>query len=252
MKSDIRIVRKAFCILGVLILLSACGQKQDEDADSGARTQESSFRQAVKKNDCDRVKQLLAQEVDVNLPDDEGWTALHTAVTRGALEIVKLLVEAGADVNAEDKEGKTPLDVAALSLRRDVIAYLYQQGAKSERFAHNIAYLAGVGDTAKIKELLASGADVKARDVWFRTALHYAAERGDKELVEFLVHAGAEVDVKDWYATPLHLAIKARHKDIVEVLINAGADVTQRHIQTQSGHSCTPLTWRQGLATSRL
>lgn len=35
---------------------------------------------AVKSNNVERVKQLLASKVELNLPDNQGYTCLHEAV----------------------------------------------------------------------------------------------------------------------------------------------------------------------------
>ena len=47
----------------------------------------------------------------MNATDEDGLTALHHAVPRGA-GVVQLLVDHGASVDAKDKRGRTPLDVA--------------------------------------------------------------------------------------------------------------------------------------------
>ncbi len=51
---------------------------------------------------------LAAPDIDVNLKDFEGRTALFDAL-RGPLSLVRALIAAGADVNATDGEGKTAL-----------------------------------------------------------------------------------------------------------------------------------------------
>ena len=58
--------------------------------------------------------------------------------------------------------------------------------------------------------------------------LHWAAERGDVEVVEVLVHAGAAVDAatRIGHYTPLHVASTVGQTAVIERLIKAGADVT--------------------------
>ena len=56
--------------------------------------------------------------------------------------------------------------------------------------------------------------DVKAKDSDGRTALHYAAMAGHKEVVELLIDKGADVKAKDSRGvTPLHLAADVNAKD---------------------------------------
>jgi ankyrin repeat protein len=49
------------------------------------------------------------------------------------------------------------------------------------------------GDTSAVRLLLKQGADVNAAQGDGMSALHYAAERGDVEMTEMLVYAGANV-----------------------------------------------------------
>ncbi len=53
------------------------------------------------------------------------------------------------------------------------------------------------GDNARVRELLAAGADANARDVYGATALMNAAHIGNLDMLNDLLAAGAEVDAKD-------------------------------------------------------
>ena len=59
----------------------------------------------------DAVKLCIERGADVNATDEDGLTALHHAVPRGA-GVVQLLVDHGASVETKDKRGRIPLDVA--------------------------------------------------------------------------------------------------------------------------------------------
>ncbi len=59
----------------------------------------------------DAVRLCIERGADVNATDEDGLTALHHAVPRGA-GVVQLLVDHGASVETKDKRGRTPLDVA--------------------------------------------------------------------------------------------------------------------------------------------
>src|SRR5262245_6390896 len=70
--------------------------------------------------------------------------------------------------------------------------------------------------------LLASGADVRAKDVDGTTALHWAAHYGDAELADKLIRAGADVNaVNDYGSTAMMEAATIGNADILKLLLKA-------------------------------
>jgi ankyrin repeat protein len=97
------------------------------------------------------------------------------------------------------------------------------------------------GNIEAVKQHLAAGADVNAKDKGGGTSLHFSAYGGHKEIAELLIAKGADVNATndDGY-TPLHGAADGGHKNIVELLIEKGADVNAK---TDDGR--TPLDWAE-------
>jgi uncharacterized protein len=80
-------------------------------------------------------------------------------------------------------------------------------------------------DSARVKQLLSSRADVNATEPDGSTALHWAAYRGDTRLTAQLLKAGANPDVRTSTGmTPLLLACEAGNAELVRLLLNAHAD----------------------------
>jgi ankyrin repeat protein len=80
-------------------------------------------------------------------------------------------------------------------------------------------------DVAAVRALLEHDVDVNAPAPDGVTALHWAADRGDAELLDLLLRAGARVNAQsDSGATPLWLASTNGHADAVIRLLAAGAD----------------------------
>lgn len=59
------------------------------------------------------IEVLLDAGLDINVVNDAGRTALHSAANRGSIDAVRLLVEKGANVAVEEREtGMKPVDLA--------------------------------------------------------------------------------------------------------------------------------------------
>nr|CTP80911.1 BMA-ACBP-5 [Brugia malayi] len=82
------------------------------------------------------------------------------------------------------------------------------------------------GNVKKLKDLLVSNlALLEERNENQLTALHWASDRGKLELVEFLVDAGADVNIQDYGGqTPLHYAVSCSHRSVTDFLLKNGAD----------------------------
>jgi ankyrin repeat protein len=90
------------------------------------------------------------------------------------------------------------------------------------------------GQVARVRELIAAGADINERDGYGATPLMNAAHIGNAEMVRALVAAGAEVNAVDelgWNA--IHKAVYNSELDrgfaeVVDVLAKAGCDVNAK------------------------
>jgi ankyrin repeat protein len=101
-----------------------------------------------------------------------------------------------------------------------------------------VADAAQQGNRDGVRALLTQGADVNAARADGMTALHWAAWRGDAELAQQLIYAGANVAATTRLGsyTPLMFAARNGHPDVVKVLLGAGASPS-----TTDAYGTTPL-----------
>ncbi|MEQ1144606.1 ankyrin repeat domain-containing protein [Acinetobacter soli] len=72
--------------------------------------------------DTARVRQLLADGIDPNQNDEEGYSALQAAAENDHLDVVKLLVSKGADISFKGQY--TALELAEMAQNTQIVQYL--------------------------------------------------------------------------------------------------------------------------------
>ena len=98
-------------------------------------------------------------------------------------------------------------------------------GASSTFAEEPLVQAAKAGDTAAVRALLQTGANVDAIAPDGTTALQWAAARGDQELTALLIKAAADVNVANRRGvTPLSAACETGGGVVVARLLDAGAD----------------------------
>uniref|UniRef100_A0A2I3SND2 E3 ubiquitin-protein ligase MIB2 n=1 Tax=Pan troglodytes TaxID=9598 RepID=A0A2I3SND2_PANTR len=183
------------------------------------------------------IRLLLQARAGVDLPDDEGNTALHYAqdahsdtplhsaisAGTGASGIVEVLTEVpNIDVTATNSQGFTLLHHASLK-----------------------------GHALAVRKILARArqlVDAKKEDGF--TALHLAALNNHREVAQILIREGrCDVNVRNRkLQSPLHLAVQQAHVGLVPLLVDAGCSVnaedeegdTALHVALQH-HQLLPL-----------
>lgn len=86
-----------------------------------------------------------------------------------------------------------------------------------------------MGLTERVRELVDQGADLFTTHTDGKTALHYAALYGHKDLLEYCMEQHMTVDRANAAGqTPLFSAVENNRPDMIHLLIKAGADVNYR------------------------
>jgi uncharacterized protein len=184
---------------------------------------------------------LLVQTVDVNAQNNDGESALMRAISIGDIEIVKALLARAADVNATDVLDRTAFVLAYEKGSAEIEKLLQTAGRQKQTPGTINAFLKAAianGDAARVKELLAKGADPNYQysigydhKSIMRTVLILAAQKGNVDIVQMLLDKGADVNVKGLiygsehgleYGTALEAAEQAKHPEVVLVLKKAG------------------------------
>lgn len=100
-------------------------------------------------------------------------------------------------------------------------------------FTTELSDAAEQGDEPRVRQLLAKGWNVNARERIDGTPLMLAVKNGHRSVVKCLVEHGADVSKHLFGSTPLVEAVVAGHADIVQYLIQQGADVNAQMFGTR-------------------
>ena len=221
----------------------------------------------------DQVKMtefLIQNGADVNAKGDDGGTALHAAAFLGKYEIAKLLIQNGADVDARNNEGETvingtmadwettkfiagmlqlKLDRESVETGRSQIVELLRKNGATAEFSdppdNNFWTMAGAGNIQAVKQHLAKGLDINAKNKDGVTALQIATLLGQYEIAELLVQKGADVNTKATDGTTaLHsAAFLGRYKE-AKLLLENRIDANIRNNDGATAIDILNLDWR--------
>lgn len=161
------------------------------------------FFSSVQSRNCDAIRSLANNGVDINTKDKDGWTALMYAVDKADKKIVRLLIELGVNVNVQDDDGQTAL-MNAIFINADEISRM----------------------------LLRNGADVNVKDNKGQTPLMIAAYNNNKEIGELLILEGADIEATDNQGmTAFDIARRERGAKFTDYFLNT--KLNQREINVK-------------------
>ena len=184
---------------------------------------------AARRGHADLVRLLLARGADPNAMGEYTGSPLHEAAANGRKAVAEALLAHGALANAQSKGSAsvwTPWHEARQAGHHDLAALLRRHGGEDRaRGPIDLQRAAERGYIGRVQALLdAEPAMLDSRDFLHRrTALHWAAERGDLEIAQLLLGRGADGALADKQGkTPLDLARAQGHADMAALLSGGG------------------------------
>jgi ankyrin repeat protein len=185
------------------------------------------LQKAAQRGDSKLVSTLLPCMIAINKPDEQGQTALYTAIVHRHDAIVDLLLEAGPKLNVVDSSDCSLLWHAANNEYDFLVERILDSGVGSDVIDYQLTEVTGMP---------------KQR----RTALIVSAGRGRQTIVSRLLDRNANpyiADADGWMALPL--AVLEGHYETVEALVCAGVAIELRapdgrtllQIATENGDS---------------
>ncbi|XP_048251277.1 ankyrin repeat domain-containing protein 50-like [Haliotis rufescens] len=175
-------------------------------------------------------------------PSPADCEGLHDASRDGNLEEVKRLLSLGVDVNCTGGGSWTPVMEAAGGGHRDVVELLVSKGADVslvDEYGDNILHYACMGGHFETVKFVLSlhVVDINSRGWRSMTPVMRAADKGHRDMVEFLVSEGADVSLvdEDGDNTLHHLACYGGDLETVKLVLSLNVvDIDARNKSGQT------------------
>jgi ankyrin repeat protein len=247
----------------IVQVLAAAGASGNVAPMALAVTPQKALFIAIVRNDSELAGTVLKSNIDVDAPDDNGWTALMTAARRGNRGLVKMLVSAGANLNAVNQEyGATALMLAVKFGHVDVVKQLITHGTDLNLAAHHgttALEIAEREEQPEIARLLRTAGAIEdectdAPVAPFHDApLFYAVVENKPDAVEEALQKGANLNATDINgSTALLHAVSLDSDAVAEILVRHGADVNRADLDGRRPLSLAAKAGRRKLVQTLL
>lgn len=239
-------VKFCFFFKNFLSKLVICFEKKIQEMNESDRDYD--FYLACVHGEVAKVKQMIKFGVKLNRRDASGRTLLHDSSVRNNIDIVRILVQSGANEYVKDSRGRTPLMYAAAKGHYDIVKYLIERNTfripvitnngvvmvETHEYLNTtdddgrscLMYACGEGHSSCVQFILNAGADVNLVDSGGRNALMYACREGYTDLVQLLIDHGISVNcVSNVGWSALHYSCLRGHYRLVKLLLDNKIDV---------------------------
>ncbi|AAF44588.1 ankyrin repeat protein [Fowlpox virus] len=200
----------------------------------------TAIHQALQLRQIDIVKELIQQNPKlIYVTDHRRNSTLHTiCITPNVMDIV-ISLTVDCDIILDIKYASIILNKHKLG---EACIHVLKEGISGNEISYNkinksIEYMKLIKERIQQDELLIAemllkkGIDVNAKDVYCRTPIHYAAERGNTKMVNLLLSYGADVNIITLDdLSVLEYAVDSKNIDTIKAIIDNRSNINKNDL----------------------
>ena len=179
---------------------------------------------AVAHKNKEALAYLLEHDIDPNARNQQGHTALTTAIRKSEIQLIDILLSYGADPGVRGHEWPVNMAVKVPDVLATLLPHI--SAAKVPKGALELAVQAG--ELESVKSLLAKGVDVEEKNGGVFSPLTTSIREDKKEIFRFLLdEAGADPNSPGEHLPIIKAIRRHRENDLsyIKHLITRGADI---------------------------
>lgn len=172
----------------------------------------------------------------INVKSDNGTTPLHLAIMLQQYDAIHKLIDSGADLNMRTCSGRNSLHLAVMNGDMKSAEIILSAKSIDNKLLVNLElwnlegetcfYVASKNRDFQMMELLRdNGANINVREgLAGYTSLHYAVEKRDQDLINFLLNSKVNLDVENYAGlTSYQLCLLNNNESLADFLMKKGA-----------------------------
>jgi ankyrin repeat protein len=187
------------------------------------------------------AEQMIKNGADINEKTILKTSPLLAAAEKGSIELVDLLLQKGADVNAVNVFGKTALINAMgnenSNTRNSLLKLLLEKKPKLDVFDYHfdspLTLAVRNNDKQAVETLLKAGADINTHQVW--APIHFAANFTDNDMIDLLCKYKVDINALTegalFPATEVAIRYSGKKFPVIKSLIKNGIDLSLKDVQ---------------------
>ena len=210
--------------------------------------------EAIIKKDISAVELFVKADININLPDNEGYSALDRAIKVNEKDTIDLLCMAGAETKKlsmpnpniksditdsiqENKDNQTKTNIEKNKIleetntsndNKQVEQFSEENKNYVDEKLNELCQFVNANQLDNVAEIINTSNQVNELSYEGLAPIHYAVFNDNPAMIHLLLNAGADVNIQtNDGLTPLDIAILNGQKVIVRLLLEYGAAMSE-------------------------